>query len=163
MTAKGIEHFRELEDWTIECLKKAGYKRYSVSIFNHWLTREEWDSNPFVSWERACANGLASIYRAQNRQFREFYRCVFENGAFRTTGLRSKPQVVWHDGWDRRLKKAVIAMVEDRKYGSQFYAPARRVRIISDDARTDTLLLEEGADVDAIRALATSHDLNLIS
>lgn len=162
MATKGIEHFPEPEDWTDEYLKALGYRRCSVSIFDHWLTREEWDLNPLVSLERARANGLEATYHEQNRRFRQFYRRLFDKGVYRVTGLRSKPQVVWHSGWDRRLKKAVTAVVEDKTFGNEFYAPAYRVRVSSNDARTDNMLFEDGADEGAIESLAFSHGLSLI-
>ena len=159
----GIEHFPEPEGWTEEDLRKFGYSRFAVSVFDHWLTREEWDSNPFVSLERARSHGVESTFLEQNRRFRAFYRNIFGGGVFRVTGSRLRQQVVWHARWDRRLKKAVTAMVEDRIWGAEFYAPASHIRISSADSRTDTMLLERSADEDAIRKLVMSHGLYLIS
>lgn len=163
MTITGIEHFPRLEDWTEEVLQNLGYRRFSVSIFDHWLTEEEWDSNPFVSLERARANGFEPAFHEQNRRFRAFYRSIFGQGVFRVTGSKLRPQVAWHACWDRRLKKAVAAMVEDRTWGAEFYAPGLHIRILSADARTDIMLLERNADEDAIRNLVTSQGLHLIS
>ena len=162
MTTKGIEHFPQPEDWSEEALRQIGYRRVAISIFDHWLTRDEWLRSPFVSLERARANGLASTFCEQSLRYRNFYHNILSDGAFRLTGSKLRPQVAWHAGWDRRLKKAVTAMVEDRSWGSEFYAPASHVRFISADDRTDTVLLEDGADEQAIRKLAASQGLHLI-
>ncbi|MBM7405705.1 MULTISPECIES: hypothetical protein [Sphingomonas] len=162
MTIRGIEHFPQPEDWTEFSLQQLGYRRYSVSIFDHWLTENEWSLHPFVSLERARANGFEQAFHEQNRRFRAFYRSIFDGGVFRLTGSRSRPQVTWHARWDRRLKKAVTAMVEDRTWGAEFYAPVSHIRISSGDARTDTVFLERNADEVAIRNLVMSHGLNLI-
>lgn len=163
MTMRGIEHFPQPEDWTEAEMRQLGYRRYSISVFDHWLTEDEWRVNPFVSVERARASGLEAAFRGQNRRFRALYRHIFDEGVFRLTGSRLRPQVAWHACWDRRLKKAVTAMVEDRTWGAEFYAPAWHIRISSADARTDTLLLERDADEAAIRNLTLSHDLHLIA
>ena len=162
MTTRGIEHFPRPNDWTEDSLKQLGYRRHSISIFDHWLTEDEWPLNPFVSLERARANGLEAAFHEQNHRFRAFYYNIFDGGVFRLTGSRLRPQVTWHARWDRRLKKAVTAMVEDQTWGAEFYAPASHIRISSADVRTDTMLLERDADEEAIRNLATSHGLNLI-
>lgn len=162
MTLRGIEHFPDLDEWTEEDIQNNGYRRYSISIFDHWLSREEYCSNPYVSLERARANGLESIFHEQNKRFRSFYHRIFDTGVFRFTGSRLRPQVAWHSCWDRRLKKAVTAMVEDRAWSNEFYAPAWRIRISAADVRTDVVLLEGDADEAAIRRLAASHELHLI-
>jgi hypothetical protein len=162
MTIRGIEHFPPPEDWTEVSLKRLGYRRCSVSIFDHWLTQDEWSLHPFVSLQRARANGLEHAFREQNRRFGAFYRNIFEIGVFRLTGSHSRQQVAWHPRWDRRLKKAVTSMVEDQTWGAEFYAPAWHIRISSADARTDTMFLERDADEAAIRSLATNHGLHLI-
>ena len=162
MTIRGIEHFPQPEDWTEVSLKKLGYRQYSVSIFDHWLTQDEWSLHPLVSLKRARENGLELAFHEQSRRFRAFYRSIFDGGVFRLTGPKLTPQVAWHARWDRRLKKAVTAMVEDKTWGAEFYAPRSYIRISSADARTDTVLLERNADEDAIRNLVTSHGLNLL-
>lgn len=163
MTKKGIEHFPELGDWGDQELENFGYRRVSVSIFDHWLTFDELEANPLASLKRARANGLEPVYQEQNRRFRDFYRIVFGNGVYRLTGSRSNPHVVWHSGWDRRLKKAVVAMVEDRTWGAGFYVPAHSLRISCGDFRTDTMLFEKGADGEAIRTLASHYGLNFLT
>lgn len=163
MTRKGIENFPQLQGWAASEIEQLGYKRFSVSIFDHWLTREEWLLNPFVSLEQARAYGLESAYHQQNRGFRDFYRSIFEAGVYRVTGTRVRPQVAWHPRWDRRLKKAVTAMVEDRTWGAEFYAPAQHIRIISAHDRTDTVLLEAGTDEEGLSKLAQCFGLHLIA
>jgi hypothetical protein len=74
-----------------------------------------------------------------------------------------KPKVTWHPGWDRRQKKAVKAIVEDRRWGSEFFVPTSRLRIISADDRTDTILLERAADEDGLRQMVAEHCLHLIA
>lgn len=163
MTIRGIEHFPQPGDWTDEGWQTLGYRHFSVSIFDHWLTREEWERNPFVSLDRAREKGFELAFHEQNRNFRDFYRSLFSLGVFRVTGSRQKLQVAWHACWDRRLKKAVNAMVEDRTFGIEFYAPQFQVRVLSADTRTDTMLLERNADENAIRDLVARHGLHLLS
>lgn len=162
MTTGGIEYFPQPDDWTDGLLHELGYRRYAVSVFDHWLTEEEWELNPFIAFERARAAGFEAVYREQCCQFRAFYQWLFKEGVFRLTGLRTRRQVVWHDRWDRRLKKAVTAMVSDQRWGAEFYAPAEHLRVISGDVRTDTLLLEDNADEKALENVANKFGLNFI-
>lgn len=162
MATQGMEHFPELKEWSAEELRQLRYRRFSISIFDHWLTPDEWLENLFVSLERARIHGVERIYHEQNRRYREFYRVVFEGGVYRVTGSKLKPQVVWHQRWDRRLKKAVTAMVEDRTWGTNIYAPAHQVRVMSGDVRTATILLEASASFEALASLAECHGLCLI-
>lgn len=162
MARRGIEHFPVPADWSESELRRLGYTRFSVSVFDHWLTREEWDQNPLVTLARAKERGYEANYFEQNRSFKRFYEMLFSDGVYRMTGSRLRPQVVWHPNWDRRLKKSVTAMVEDRTWGAEFYAPAHRLRVSSGDARTDDLLFEHSGEVQSVTALAKDCGLHLI-
>jgi hypothetical protein len=161
MATAGIEHFPQPEDWTEEDLSQLGYRRRAISIYDHWLTPDEWAVDLFVSLERACESGHEAEFQKQNRRFRDFYKSLFHDGVFRLTGSRVKPQVTWHSGWDRRLKKAVTAIVEVRSWGREFYVPTLHVRIMSADDCSDVVLLESAAEEDRIKTLAAEYRLHL--
>lgn len=162
MTTRGIEHFPYPEDWADDLLGEPGYRQRAVSVFDHWLTEKEWEESPYITLERARTVGLEENFFEQCYQFQEFYRCLFEKGVFRLTGLRTKRQVTWHPHWDRRLKKAVNYIAWDLRWGSEFYAPAEHLRVISGDDRTDLLLLEEEADEQALENLANKFGLHFL-
>lgn len=163
MATVGIEHFPQPEDWTEEDLASLGYRRFALSIYDHWLTPDEWEVDPFVSFQRARESGREAEFQQQRRQFIDFYKALFCDGVFRLTGSRLKPQVTWHFAWDRRLKRAVQAIVEDRFWASEFYVPTLHLRIISADDRTDIFLLENAADEGRLRKMAAEHCLHMFS
>ncbi len=115
MTMAGIEHFPNLGDWTEAELDALGYKKQSISVFDHVLTADEWDACPVTSPEKAKRLGVYAEYVAQDRAFLRFYAALMERGAYRCTGRNQcygEMQVVRNNRFDRRLKKAINRAIQ---------------------------------------------------
>jgi len=158
----GCLHFPELNAFTDEAMRENGYTCRHVSVFDHFLTKDEASECGLFSYELAVANGLERIYLDQERRFLAFYKNLFAGGVIRRTQQGSRYiGIASHERWDRRLKRDVARSLRERGH-MDVYVPAMRLRIMGGWDRTDALLFRDGSPQDKVEQLAADLGLFII-
>lgn len=72
MTLRGIEHFPDLGEWTEEDIQNNGYRRFSISIFDHWLNREDITPTHMFPWSERVRMDWSPFFTSKIKDFVHF-------------------------------------------------------------------------------------------
>ncbi len=133
---------------------------FSVSVFDHWLSEEEYIAEPVVRHHDAVKKGLMAGYLEGERRFEAFYAELGREGAY----LEAR----WRQGGRRfvpassgLLKRIVRHSLREGR-GMDLVFVAAPVRVIGCWNRTDLLLPETAAIRNEVAAAAMRHGLHVL-
>lgn len=152
--------FPILEELSTEEFAKYGYVPRCVSIFDHWLTREEVENCGYMSFKEAMKSGLKELYLEQETRFLGFYRNLLSSGGVYRTDWRAN-LLAFHSAWDDGLAAIIRANLREERL-FELYSDRFSLRIIGGYDRTDLLLFKSLGQIPAVMNLSTRHGLFLL-
>jgi hypothetical protein len=150
-------NFPEIEPYQRAQIEELGYLPLHLSVFDHWLTREECEGCDLINYETALSAAKIVEYQAGEDKFIDFYRRLI--GADEVSVNEDDPVYRAHS--ETLFNAIIVPSLRERKLMDLFVERAN-VRIVGGYDRTDLLLAREEAQRQALRQLARDVDLFLL-
>ena len=146
--------FRAVTAFDDESLRRKGYDKIVVSLFDHWLSDVEYAACRRLSFDMAVQAGLRDHYEREEQRFLTFYGAAFAAGVY----CAGDGPLTWRPSWNADLIGVVRDSLRERRL-MDVYVPALRIRVMGGYDRTDLLLLDRYARRDDILQLIRSSGL----
>lgn len=171
-TPKGIERF--FPEFVIFGMRPSdlGYFPICVSVFDHWLSPEEFSASKNLYYDAAIRNGKLDDYMVGEENIIAFYQHLAQHGAYvheETVDQTDNSRI--HDSyWETNADdKDLIALLRVRARekrlltACELYFPEFELRSLAGHDRTDILFLRNKDFLPAIEKIAKEHNLHLLN
>ena len=153
-----------------------GYFPVCLSIFDHWLSRAEYDACDVTSYRRAVKKKKRGDYLTGERHFISFYQRLARDGVFIFEGRCDQDPKTgeYHDTGDfywqaeaddpafiEQLRKSLREEVPF-SWAMEYYFPAFEVLSCAADDRTMLLFLCNKDLLPQLKQIASEYDLHLL-
>lgn len=148
-----FSNFEVGEDDPIE----KGIPTLHVSVFDHWLSEDEAESNEIINYETAVSHDRINEYLKGEEKFSKLYALLSREGVI----CNIPPPYRFIDGFDVSITGLIVdSLREERRF--DMYFMAYDVRIVGGFDRTDLFILNEKSKINKIRENITDCGLYIL-
>jgi len=148
-----FSNFEVGEDDPIE----KGIPTLHVSVFDHWLSEDEAESNEIINYETAVSHDRFDEYLKGEEKFSKLYALLSRDGVV----CSIPPPYRFIDGFDANIARIIVdSLREERRF--DMYFMAYDVRIVGGFDRTDLFILNEKSKVNKIMENITDCGLYIL-
>lgn len=148
-----FSNFEVGEDDPIE----KGTPTLHVSVFDHWLSEDEAESNEIINYETAVSHDRINEYLKGEEKFSKLYALLSREGVI----CNIPPPYRFIDGFDVSITGLIVdSLREERRF--DMYFMAYDVRIVGGFDRTDLFILNEKSKINKIRENITDCGLYIL-
>lgn len=148
-----FSNFEVGEDDPIE----KGIPTLHVSIFDHWLSEDEAESNEIINYETAVAHNRVDEYLKGEEKFSKLYALLSKEGVI----CNIPPPYRFLDGSDVNIASMIVdSLREERRF--DMYFMKYDVRIVGGFDRTDLFIINERSKVNKIKEIIASCGLYIL-
>jgi len=131
-----------------------GYYSFSVSIFDHWLSENEFVECNTLCFSSAKKNGFLADYLEGENKFLSFYKYLTHSSVLSYQGNN----ILSFEKYNDNLEEIIINSLREKSLMDLFFLEMD-LRVIGGYDRTDLFLLRDRSKLDGLKKIVNAHGL----
>lgn len=148
-----FSNFEVGEDDPIE----KGIPTLHVSIFDHWLSEEEAESNEIINYETAVSHNKVDEYLKGEEKFSNLYALLSKEGVI----CNIPPPYRFIDGSDVSMTRIIVDSLREKRRFDMYFMKYD-VRVIGGFDRTDFFVVNDRSKINKIKESIASCGLYIL-